>query len=75
MKVLIIEDEPKVARFIKKGLEEQTYEADVAYDGIMGKKLLLQKNYDFVILDIILPQMNGIEICKEIRSHNSNYRY
>lgn len=71
MKILLIEDEPKVASFIKKGLEEQNYEVDQAYDGSLGIKLALQNEYDVIILDIILPNMNGLEVCREIRRHNS----
>ncbi|WP_162051881.1 response regulator transcription factor [Pontibacter pamirensis] len=70
MRILLIEDEPKVASFIKKGLEEQTYEVDQAYDGTFGVKLALQNEYDLVILDIILPNMNGLDVCREIRKHN-----
>ncbi len=71
MKILLIEDEPKVASFIKKGLEEQSYEVDQAYDGSLGIRLALQKEYDLIILDIILPNMNGLDVCREIRRHNS----
>lgn len=67
MKILIVEDEPKVASFIKKGLEENQYEADVAYDGITAEKIVLQYNYDLIILDIIIPYINGIELCKKIK--------
>jgi len=70
MKILLIEDEPKVAAFIKKGLEEQTYEVEQAYDGIFGVKLALQNEYDLIILDLILPYKNGLEVCSEIRQHN-----
>lgn len=70
MKILLVEDEPKVASFIKKGLEEQTYEVDQAYDGIFGVKLALQQEYDLIILDIILPHKNGLEVCREIRQHS-----
>ncbi|RDC63927.1 response regulator transcription factor [Adhaeribacter pallidiroseus] len=72
MKILLIEDEPKVASFIKKGLEEQSYDVDQAYDGFLGKRLALEKPYDLIILDIILPQLNGLEVCKAIRQHNSS---
>lgn len=72
MKILLIEDEPKVASFIKKGLEEQTYEVDQAYDGQFGVKLALQNEYDLIILDIILPHISGLEVCREIRKHNSS---
>ncbi|NDK56588.1 response regulator transcription factor [Pontibacter fetidus] len=70
MKVLLIEDEPKVAAFIKKGLEEQAFEVDQAYDGTFGVKLALQKEYDVIILDVILPHMSGLEVCREIRKQN-----
>jgi DNA-binding response OmpR family regulator len=70
MRILVIEDEPKVAQNIKKGLEEQVYDVDIAYDGSMGKKLILKNIYDLVILDVILPGTNGFDICKEIRKLN-----
>jgi len=70
MKVLVIEDEPKVASFIQKGLEEQTYEVEVAYDGYIGQKMALSNPYDIIILDINLPQMNGIELCRNLRRCN-----
>ena len=67
MKILLVEDEPKVASFIKKGLEEQAYEVEQAYDGNFGLKMALQNEYDVIILDIILPNMNGLEVCRAIR--------
>lgn len=67
MRILLVEDEPKVASFIKKGLEEQAYEVDQAYDGFFGSKLALENDYDLIILDVILPQKNGLEVCREIR--------
>ena len=70
MKILIIEDEPKVVAFLKKGLEEQGYDVDVAYDGQMGEKLAIKSGYDLIILDIIIPNINGVELCKRIRSRN-----
>src|ERR1017187_8542393 len=72
MKILLVEDEQKVASFIKKGLEEQTYIVDLAYDGLMGKKLALSNEYDTIILDVILPSISGIELCKEIRKTNTS---
>ncbi|MBK0402424.1 response regulator transcription factor [Adhaeribacter sp. BT258] len=71
MKILLVEDEPKVAAFIKKGLEEQAYEVDQAFDGLFGKKLALQNEYDLIILDVILPHASGLEVCREIRKHNT----
>jgi DNA-binding response OmpR family regulator len=67
MKVLIIEDEPKVAAFLKQGLEEHHFEVDLAYDGFTGNKLVFTGNYDIVLLDIVIPYMNGIELCKKIK--------
>ena len=71
MKILLIEDEPKVAAFIKKGLEEQSYDVDQAYDGTFGVKMALQHEYDVILLDVILPHVNGLDVCREIRKHNS----
>jgi two-component system, OmpR family, copper resistance phosphate regulon response regulator CusR len=71
MKVLIIEDEPKVASFIKKGLEEHSFEANIAYDGLIGKKMANNGTYDIIVLDINLPYMNGFEVCKAIREVNT----
>lgn len=69
MKVLIIEDEPKVASYIKQGLEEQSYEADIAFDGLMGKRMVLSHTYDVLILDINLPYINGFELCRIVRDN------
>ncbi len=67
MNILLVEDEPKVADFIKKGLEEQGYEIQLAYDGQIGERLALTKSYDLMIIDVILPYINGFELCKRIR--------
>lgn len=69
-KVLIIEDEPKVASFIKVGLEENGYYADIANDGATGAQKAIHNSYNAIILDLNLPQMNGYEVCKKIRLHN-----
>jgi two-component system, OmpR family, copper resistance phosphate regulon response regulator CusR len=69
MKILIVEDEPKVASFIKKGLEEQAYEVEVAFDGLIGKRLVLSNPYDLVVLDVNLPLINGFELCRTIREN------
>ena len=70
MKILIVEDEPKVASFIRKGLEEHNMEVDVAYDGVIGKRMAQGHKYDVVLLDINLPLMNGYQVCREIRKHD-----
>lgn len=67
MKILLVEDEAKVAAFIKKGLEEQSFEVDVAFDGAMGKRLALHNQYDVMIMDVNMPQINGFELVKIIR--------
>lgn len=67
MNILIIEDEPKVAAFISKGLQEQLHHVSVAYDGNTGCKMALEQEYDLIILDVVLPYINGLEICKQIR--------
>jgi len=70
MKILLVEDEIKVASFIKKGLEEQLHEVTVAYDGYTGKQMALSNPYEMFILDINLPQINGIQLCKDLRAAN-----
>ena len=69
--ILIIEDEPRVANLLMNGLEENGYQVMVAYDGLMGLRLLQAHSFDLVISDIVLPKMNGFELCKEIRKVNS----
>ncbi len=65
--ILVIEDEVNVSSFIKKGFEEEGHFADVAFDGAMGLSLACTKEYDVIVLDIVLPQMNGIEVCQRYR--------
>lgn len=65
--ILVIEDEPNVAAFISQGLQESGYKVFVAYDGANGLELLKQKEIDLVVLDIILPGMDGREVAKKIR--------
>lgn len=68
MKILIIEDEHKIANSIKKGLEQEHFVVDVAYDGMEGLDLVLSEEYDLIILDRLLPSLDGIEICKKARA-------
>lgn len=70
MKILVVEDEAKVADFLKKGLEENGHSVDLAYDGWMGEKLALRNEYDILILDVIIPSVNGLELCRRIREKN-----
>jgi len=68
MKILIVEDEKKVASFLKKGLEQEYYTVDVAHDGKAGLDLSLTEDYDLIILDIMLPLLDGITLLREIRN-------
>lgn len=70
-KILIVEDEKRVADLLKTGLEENGYQTMVAYDGAMGLRLFRSNVFHLVISDIILPKMDGFELCKEIRKLNS----
>jgi two-component system copper resistance phosphate regulon response regulator CusR len=68
MNILVVEDEQKVAAFLKNGLEEQGYHVDLAYDGYTGEKLALSRDYNLILLDVIIPITNGIELSKKIKS-------
>lgn len=68
MKLLLVEDEPKLASFIKKGLTSEGYDLTVAYDGQMGLSLAQQQPYDLLILDVNLPHLNGFELCRRVRA-------
>ena len=70
-KILIVEDERKIADTLKQGLTEYGYYTEAAYDGIIGKRFLMSRTFDLVILDINLPGINGYELCKLIRSRDS----
>lgn len=72
MKVLVIEDEMQVSAFIKQGLEEQSFEVDVAFDGNIGERLALSRDYDVVLLDIVIPGINGFDLCKIIKKDKPN---
>jgi two-component system copper resistance phosphate regulon response regulator CusR len=68
MKILLVEDEPPLASFVKKGFEHEGYDVTVAYDGRTGWSFYEQQPYDLVILDINLPYLNGVELCRRIRA-------
>jgi DNA-binding response OmpR family regulator len=69
MRILVIEDEHRIANSIKKGLEQERYAVDITYTGPDGYDLASTEDYDLILLDIMLPEMNGIEICKELRKN------
>lgn len=66
-KILVVEDEQRIAELLKKGLEEFGYFVTMAFDGEMGKRLVKNHTYDLIITDVVLPHINGFELCKEIR--------
>jgi DNA-binding response OmpR family regulator len=68
--ILLVEDEQKTANILKKGLEENGYYVEIAYDGLIGQRLFMTHSYDLVILDINLPVINGIDLCRFIRNTN-----
>ena len=72
MHVLVVEDEKKVASFIKRGLEAANYSVDVEYDGEAGLDRLLDGEYDLVILDVMLPKLDGLGVMQEIRRQQLN---
>ena len=72
MRILIVEDEHNIANSIKKGLELESYAVDVAYDGNKGYDLADGEEFDVIILDIMLPGMDGISICKKLRQNNNH---
>lgn len=68
MRLLIVEDEPKVARFVERGLREEGYAVDVAVNGEAGLDLALVHDHDLVILDVMLPKMDGFEVLESLRA-------
>jgi DNA-binding response OmpR family regulator len=71
MKILLVEDDPKISSFVKIGLESNNGLVDTAYDSAMGEKLALSKKYDVIILDVIIPGISGFDLCKKIRNSSN----
>jgi len=72
MRILVVEDEKKVAQFIKKGLEEEHYAVDTAFDGEAGLFMAESNEYDLVVLDLMIPKIDGIEVLRRIRGNKNN---
>lgn len=72
MKILVVEDEHLIATSIKKGLEQERYIVDIAFDGLEGYDLASSGDYDLIILDLMLPQMDGLQICRQIRQEKNH---
>ncbi|MFQ5441762.1 MAG: response regulator [Thermodesulfobacteriota bacterium] len=68
MRILVIEDEKKVASFIKRGLEQESYAVDTVYDGVEGQHFAEVNEYDAIILDIMLPRKSGLEVLSELKA-------
>lgn len=68
MKILLIDDDVKLTTIIKVGLEEKNYSVEVADDGYTGKRLPLENKYDLIIMDVMMPGIDGFELCKKIRN-------
>lgn len=71
IKILVVEDEQRVAELLKRGLEGSGYQVELAYDGVWGLRLFRAGEFQMVISDVILPKMSGFELCKEIRNINN----
>ena len=71
MRILIVEDEVKIAQFIKRGLKEEGYAVDVANDGEEGHFLLSSNEYDAIILDLMLPKIDGLTLCRTLRKEGN----
>jgi len=70
MKILLVEDDTKISSFVKLGLEDSDHNVTVAYDSAMAEKIVFNKTFDVIILDVIIPGINGLELCKKIRNNN-----
>lgn len=67
MRILVIEDEKKIADFIRRGLKEEGYAVDIAYDGEQGHFLAKTSDYDLILLDLMLPKIDGLTLCKKLK--------
>lgn len=68
MKVLLVEDDPKISSFVKIGLESNDCQVDIAYDSTIGEKLAYSKKHDVIILDVVIPGISGFDLCRNIRN-------
>lgn len=71
MRILVVEDEHKIANSIRKGLEQESYAVDLAFDGQLGFDMASSEDYDVVILDLMLPKMDGLKVCKALREEEN----
>lgn len=71
MRILVVEDERRIATFLRRGLEEEHYAVDVAYDGEEALDLVAVASYDLVVLDVLLPKKDGIQVCRDLRAQGN----
>jgi DNA-binding response OmpR family regulator len=72
MRILVVEDEHRIAQAIKEGLEQEAYAVDVCYDGAEGYRAASADEYDVMVLDVMMPEMNGFEVCKKLREDGNH---
>ena len=71
MRILVVEDEKKLADLLKQGMEEQGYAVDLAYDGETALRMLLRTDYDCLVLDLMVPKRDGFEVCRQVRERGN----
>jgi two-component system, OmpR family, copper resistance phosphate regulon response regulator CusR len=71
MRILLVEDDPKISSFVKIGLESNECLVDIAYDSTIGEKLAFTRKYDVIILDVVIPGISGFELCRKIRNNKN----
>ncbi len=70
MRILVVEDQHKIAEALRKGLMQERYAVDLAYDGMDGYEMAASNEYDVIVLDLMIPKMDGLTLCKKLRSEN-----
>ncbi len=70
MKILLVEDEKKLADFVQQGLQEQSYIVEVSHDGLDAEQKAFKNDFDLIIIDLMLPKKSGFALCKSIRAYN-----
>jgi DNA-binding response OmpR family regulator len=71
MRILVVDDEPRITRFLKQGLEEESYAVDVAVDGPAALDWVAGALYDLILLDVMLPGLSGFEVCRVLRERGN----
>jgi len=69
VRVLVVEDDPAISRFVVRGLREEQYRVDLAEDGMTGERLARDESFDAIVLDVLLPGMDGFAVCRSLRRH------